>query len=64
MKTIIDDPADIVKSWAKYKPAKQALEIGSTGTYKIDEILNDEVVGVSYDKRPFYSSQATIWISS
>jgi len=63
-KTIIDDPTDIVKSWAKYKPAKQALEIGSTGTYKIDEILNDEVVGVSYDKRPFYSSQATIWISS
>ena len=63
-KTIIDDPTDIVKSWAKYKPAKQALEIGSTGTYKIDEILNDEVVGVSYDKRPFYYSQATIWISS
>ena len=63
-KTIIDDPTDIVKSWAKYKPAKQTLEIGSTGTYKIDEILNDEVVGVSYDKRPFYSSQATIWISS
>ena len=63
-KTIIDDPADIVKAWAKYKPAKQALEIGSTGTYKIDEVLSDEVVAVSYDKRPFYSSDVTIWISS
>ena len=63
-KTIIDDPADIAKSWAKYKPAKQALEIGSTETYKIDEVLSDEVVAVSYDKRPFYSSDVTIWISS
>ncbi|MEC9006760.1 MAG: hypothetical protein VYB52_02605 [Candidatus Neomarinimicrobiota bacterium] len=63
-KTIIDDPADIAKAWAKYKPAKQALEIGSTGTYKIDEVLSDEVVAVSYDKRPFYSSDVTIWISS
>ena len=63
-KTIIDDPADIAKSWAKYKPAKQALEIGSTETYKIDELLSDEVVAVSYDKRPFYSSDVTIWISS
>ena len=63
-KTIIDDPADIAKAWAKYKPAKQALEIGSTGTYKIDEVLSDEIVAVSYDKRPFYSSDVTIWISS
>ncbi|MBH50665.1 MAG: hypothetical protein CMG70_01710 [Candidatus Marinimicrobia bacterium] len=63
-KTIIDDPADIAKAWAKYKPAKQALEIGSTGTYKIDEVLSNEVVAVSYDKRPFYSSDVTIWISS
>ena len=65
-KTIIDDPADIAKPWAKYKSAKQVLEIGSTGTYRIDEILSDEVVAVSYDKRPFYSTKdkATIWISS
>ncbi len=65
-KTIIDDPTDIAKPWAKYKSAKQVLEIGSTGTYRIDEILSDEVVAVSYDKRPFYTSKAkaTIWISS
>lgn len=63
-KTIIDDPADVAKPWAKYKSAKQVLEIGSTGTYRIDEILSDEVVAVSYDTRPFYSSDATIWISS
>ena len=50
--------------WAKYKPAKQMLEIGSTGTYRFDEILSNEVVAVAYDKRPFYSSEATIWISS
>ena len=30
----------------------------------MDEILSDEVVGVSYDKRPFYSSSATVWIGS
>ncbi len=63
-KTIIDDPVDESIPWAKYKPAKQTLEIGSTGTYKFDEILSNEVVAVSYDKRPFYSSNATIWISS
>ena len=63
-KTIIDDPADEGMPWAKYKPAKQMLEIGSTGTYKFDEILSNEVVAVAYDKRPFYSSEATIWISS
>lgn len=63
-KTIIDDPADKGIPWAKYKSAKQLIEIGSTGTYKIDEILSNEVVAVSYDTRPFYSSNATIWISS
>ena len=26
--------------------------------------MSDEVVAVSYDTRPFYSSDATIWISS
>ncbi|GIT74034.1 MAG: hypothetical protein Ct9H300mP29_0280 [Candidatus Neomarinimicrobiota bacterium] len=30
----------------------------------MDEILSDEVVGVSYDKRPFFHSSATIWIGS
>ena len=33
------------------------------GTYKFDEILSNEVVAVAYDKRPFYSSEATIWIA-
>ena len=39
-KTVIDDPADVAKPWAKYKSAKQVLEIGSTGTYRIDELLS------------------------
>ena len=63
-KTVTDNPLDIAKPWAKYKPAKQAIQIGSTGTYDMDEILTDEVVGVSYDKRPYFSSSATIWIGS
>ena len=40
------------------EPAKQAINIGSTGLYSMDEILSDEVVGVSYDKRPFFHSSA------
>ena len=63
-KTFIDNPLDLAKPWAKYKPAKQALLIGSTGTFDMDEILTDEVVGVSYDKRPYFSSSGTIWIGS
>jgi len=63
-KTVIDNPLDVAKPWAKYEPAKQAINIGSTGLYSMDEILSDEVVGVSYDKRPFFHSSATIWIGS
>ena len=63
-KTVTDNPLDIAKPWAKYNPAKQAIQIGATGTYDMDEILTDEVVGVSYDKRPYFSSSATIWIGS
>ena len=63
-KTITDDPMDVAKPWAKYNSAKQAIKLGSTGVYKMDEILSQEVVGVSYDTRPYYSSSATIWIGS
>lgn len=63
-KSVTENPMDVAKPWAKYKPAKQALSIGSSGMYSMDEILSDEVIGVSYDKRPFYSSSATIWIGS
>jgi len=63
-KTVTDNPLDVAKPWAKYKPAKQAIQIGSTGTYKMDEILSDEVVGVAYDTRPFYSSSNTVWLGS
>ena len=63
-KTFTDNPLDISKPWAKYKPIKQAIQIGSTGTYDMDEILTDEVVGVAYDTRPYYSSSAAIWIGS
>ena len=63
-KTITDDPLDVAKPWAKYKPAKQAIPIGSTGLYSMDEILSEEVIGVSYDNRPFFSSSATIWIGT
>ena len=55
---------DGAKPWAKYNSAKQAIKLGSTGVYKMDEILSQEVVGVSYDTRPYYSSSATIWIGS
>ena len=30
----------------------------------MDEILSDEIVGVSYDKRSYYKSSPTIWIGS
>lgn len=63
-KTVTDDPLDLAKTWAKYKPAKQSIQIGSTDTYRMDEILSDEVVGVSYDMRPYFSSTATIWMGS
>jgi|TARA_Y100000310_G_scaffold5212_1_gene6104 hypothetical protein len=63
-KTVIDNPLDVAKTWAKYNPAKQAIQIGSTGTFSMDEILSDEVIGVSYDTRPFYSSSATVWVGS
>ena len=63
-KTFTDNPLDIAKPWAKYKPMKQTIQIGSTGTYDMDEILTDEVVGVAYDTRPYYSSSAAIWIGS
>jgi len=38
--------------------------IGSTGTYRMDELFSDPVLGVVYDTRPFYASTATIWIGS
>ena len=63
-KTVIDNPIDIAKPWAKYNSAKQAIRYGSTDIYIMDEILSQEVIGVSYDKRPFYSSNATIWIGT
>ena len=63
-KTVTDNPLDIARPWAKYKPAKQAIQIGSTGTFDMDEILTDEVVGVSYDNRPYFSSLGTVWIGS
>ena len=63
-KTVTENPMDVAKPWARYKPAKQALLIGSTGTYAMDEILSDEVIGVAYDQRPFYGSSATVWIGS
>jgi len=63
-KTIIDDPLDVAKPWAKYDPPQQAIQLGSTGIYNMDEILSDEVIGVAYDTRTFYSSSATIWIGS
>ena len=63
-KTVIDDPMDIEKVWAKYSNAKQVLPVGSTGAYKMDEVLSDEVVGVNYDKRSFYSKFSTIWLGT
>ena len=63
-KTVVDSPMDIEKTWAKYINIKQALPIGSTGAYKMDEILTNEVVGVNYDKRPFFSSSSTLWIGT
>jgi len=63
-KTVTDNPLDVAKPWAKYNPARQAIRIGSTELYSMDEILSDEVVGVAYDTRPFYTSSATIWIGS
>ena len=63
-KTVTDNPLDLAKPWAKYKPAKKAILIGSTNTFDMDEILTDEVVGIYYDKRPYFSSSATIWIGS
>ena len=63
-KTVTDNPIDIAKPWAKYNSAKQAIRYGSTDIYIMDEILSQEVIGVSYDKRPFYSSNATIWIGT
>ena len=63
-KTVIDNPLDVAKPWAKYDPPQQAIAIGSTGMYSMDEILSDEVIGVAYDTRPFYSSSATVWVGS
>ena len=63
-KTVVDSPMDIEKTWAKYINIKQTLPIGSTGAYKMDEILTNEVVGVNYDERPFFSSSSTLWIGT
>ena len=63
-KTLTDNPLDIDKPWARYNQAKQAIKLGSTGVYDMDEILSDEIVGVSYDTRSYYSSSSTIWIGS
>ena len=63
-KTVTDNPLDVAKPWAKYNPAKQTIMIGSTGTYRMDELFSDPVLGVVYDTRPFYASTATIWIGS
>ena len=63
-KAVTDNPLDVATPWAKYQPAKQAILLGSTGTYSMDEILTDGVLGAFYDTRPFYSSSATIWIGT
>ena len=63
-KTLTDNPLDIDKPWARYNQAKQAIKLGSTGVYDMDEILSDEVIGVSYDSRSYYSKSAIIWIGS
>ena len=63
-KTLTDNPLDIDKPWARYNQVKQAIKLGSTGVYDMDEILSDEIVGVSYDTRSYYSSSSTIWIGS
>ena len=63
-KRLTDNPLDIDKPWARYNQAKQAIKLGSTGVYDMDEILSDEVIGVSYDSRSYYSKSAIIWIGS
>ena len=63
-KSVTDNPLDVATPWAKYQPAKQAILLGSTETYSMDEILTDGVLGAFYDTRPFYSSSATIWIGT
>ncbi len=63
-KTLTDNPLDIDKPWARYSQVKQAIKLGSTGVYDMDEILSDEVIGVSYDSRSYYSKSAIIWIGS
>ena len=63
-KTLTDNPLDIDKPWARYNQVKQAIKLGSTGVYDMDEILSDEVIGVSYDSRSYYSKSAIIWIGS
>ncbi len=40
-KTLTDNPLDIDKPWARYNQAKQAIKLGSTGVYDMDEILSD-----------------------
>jgi len=63
-KTLTDNPLDIDKPWARYNQVKQAIKLGSTGVYDMDEVLSDEVIGVSYDSRSYYSKSAIIWIGS
>ena len=63
-KTLTDNPLDIDKPWARYSQVKQAIKLGSTGVYDMDEILSDEVIGVSYDSRSYYSKSAIILIGS
>ncbi len=63
-KFIDESPLDVNKPWALFKPAHQALPIGSTGAFNTDEILSNRVVAVSFDTRPFYSTNGTLWIGT
>ncbi|MEE8437034.1 MAG: hypothetical protein V3S22_01725 [Candidatus Neomarinimicrobiota bacterium] len=61
-KFIDENPLDLNKPWALYKPARQALPIGSTGAFTTDEILSNRVVTAVYENRAFYSSR--LWIGT
>jgi hypothetical protein len=63
-KFIDENPLDVEKPWALYKPARQALPIGSTGAFQTDAILSNKVIAVAYETRPFYTTTATLWIGT
>ena len=58
-KTVIDDPTDTKKVWAKFRTPRQfILRDGQNKNriYSTDEILSDAVVGVAYDTRKLRTS--------